>query len=187
MKRVLFILGVLEDEDVDWLVAAGHRQEVATGDVLIREGQPSHALYLILSGQLVVSIARPQPAAIAQLSSGEVVGEMSFTDHLPPSATVTAAEPSVVLAIHWDRLAAKLQQDNAFSARFYRAIAILLSTRLRSTVRYLEAEYWQPISISQEDCAPDMAENMKLGGIRFDWLMRRLRDADVPTNWEDIS
>jgi len=26
---------------------------------------------------------------------------------------------------------------------------------------------------------------MKLGGIRFDWLMRRLRDTDLPAQWQE--
>lgn len=53
MKRILFILGVLEDEDVDWLVSAGQRQALATNEVLIREGDIPQALHLILSGQLM--------------------------------------------------------------------------------------------------------------------------------------
>ena len=99
MERILFILGILEDEDVDWLVSAGNRQELTSGEVLIREGESINAIYLILSGQFVVSIERSRDTHIARLSSGEVVGEMSFVDHLPPSATVTAIEPAVVLMI----------------------------------------------------------------------------------------
>ncbi|WP_008315027.1 cyclic nucleotide-binding domain-containing protein [Leptolyngbya sp. PCC 6406] len=183
MKRILFILGVLEDEDVDWLVSAGQRQALATNEVLIREGDIPQALHLILSGQLMVSVDRGQPTVIAHLAGGEVVGEMSFVDYLPASATVTAAEPSVVLTVHQSALTAKLGQDVGFASRFYRALAMLLSTRLRGTVRHLEAEYWQPITLYDERYAPEMADNIALGGIRFDWLIRRLRDADR-TPWQ---
>jgi len=31
MQRALFILGILEDEDVDWLISVGQRQEPAPG------------------------------------------------------------------------------------------------------------------------------------------------------------
>ncbi|NJN22643.1 MAG: cyclic nucleotide-binding domain-containing protein [Leptolyngbya sp. RL_3_1] len=179
MKRILFVLGVLEDEDVDWLVSAGVRQELVTNDVLIDEGQPAQALHLILSGTLLVSVARPEPTAIAHLTSGEVVGEMSFIDRLPPSATVTATERSVLLTIDADQLRNKLTQDMGFSSRFYRALAILLSTRLRSTVQHLEAEYWKPFTIDNQIFSPEMSDAMTLGDIRFDWLMRRLRDTDV--------
>lgn len=183
MERILFILGILEDEDVDWLVSAGHRQELSTGEVLIREGEPSDAIYLILSGQFVVSLERSPNTHIARLFSGEVVGEMSFVDHLPPSATVTAVEPAVVLSIAIATLETKLEQDSSFAQRWYRALATLLSVRLRGTVKHLEAEYWEPTVLNRDLFSPDMADSMKLGGIRFDWLIRRLRDADLPTSW----
>jgi CRP/FNR family cyclic AMP-dependent transcriptional regulator len=48
MKRILFILGVLEDEDVDWLVGAGERQALDTEADLIQEGAVNQALHLIL-------------------------------------------------------------------------------------------------------------------------------------------
>lgn len=179
MKRILFILGVLEDEDVDWLVGAGERQALDTEAVLIQEGEVNQALHLILSGQLVVAVQRGRPTPIAYLSSGEVVGEMSFIDYLPASATVSAAEPSVVLTVRQAVLHNKLSQDVGFASRFYRAIAMLLSTRLRGTVRHLEAEYWQPLNLGEVTYSPEMADNMTLGGIRFDWLMRRLRDIDL--------
>ncbi len=185
MERILFILGILEDEDVDWLVSAGTRRELARDEVLIREGEPIHALYLILSGQFVVSIERSQDAHIARLSSGEVVGEMSFVDHLPPSATVTAIEPAVVLMIERSVLERHLEHDVGFAQRWYQALATLLSIRLRGTVKHLEAEFWEPTTLNTALLSPDMADSMKLGGIRFDWLMRRLRDNSLPTHWQD--
>ena len=178
MERILFILGILEDEDVDWLVTAGTRRELTNGEVLIREGELIDAIYLILAGQFLVSLG-PTPAAhIARLSSGEVVGEMSFVDHLPPSATVTASEPSVVLMVERSVLNRKLDQDMGFAKRWYQALATLLSIRLRGTVKHLEAEFWEPTELNKALLSSDMADNMKLGGIRFDWLMRRLRDAE---------
>lgn len=183
MERILFILGILEDEDIDWLVGAGNRQELTEDEVLIREGEPIDAIYLILSGQFAVSIERSQGAEIARLSSGEVVGEMSFVDHLPPSATVTAIEPAVVLMIERSVLERQLAQNVGFAQRWYQALATLLSVRLRGTVKHLEAEYWEPTTLNQDLFSADMVDSMKLGGIRFDWLMRRLRDTDLPTQW----
>jgi CRP-like cAMP-binding protein len=90
MKRALFILGVLEDEDVDWLISVGRRQEISPGEVLIQEGIPCDDIFLVLDGILEVSVASLKNQPIAQLSSGEVVGEMSFVDGQPPSATVSA-------------------------------------------------------------------------------------------------
>ncbi|RZM74715.1 cyclic nucleotide-binding domain-containing protein [Leptolyngbya iicbica] len=178
MERILFILGILEDEDVDWLVTAGTRRELADGEVLIREGELIDAIYLILTGQFLVSLDHSPKAYIARLSSGEVMGEMSFVDHLPPSATVTASEPSVVLMVERSVLNRKLDQDIGFAKRWYQSLATLLSIRLRGTVKHLEAEFWEPTELNQALLSSDMADNMKLGGIRFDWLMRRLRDTE---------
>ncbi|MEY3298821.1 MAG: hypothetical protein RLZZ597_2081 [Cyanobacteriota bacterium] len=196
MKRIVFILGVLDDEDVDWLISTGQRRELKPGEVLIYEGQSCEHLYLILDGCLEVSVQANSKQLIAQLSSGEVVGEMSFVDGLPPSATVTALDHTVVLGISWEQLRPKLHQDSWFAARFYRALAILLSSRLRSTVKHLQGEHWRPISLGNETGIMDeMGDLLSVGGIRFDWMLKRLRDArsnpwealDNPTPEDSLS
>jgi len=184
MNRVVFILGVLEDEDVDWLIDAGQRRELQPGDVLIREGDPCDALFLILDGSLAVSVAAlAQP--IALLARGEVVGEMSFVDSQPPSATVVALEPSIVLSISCQPLRHKLQQDIWFASRFYRALSILLSSRLRSTVKHLQGEHWRPVAGLNEVERDEMSEMLSMGGIRFDWMLKRLRDVNS-SPWVDL-
>lgn len=185
MKRVLFILGALEDDDVDWLVTTGKRLALSQGEVLIHEGHPSDAIYLLLDGTLHVTVSTLNDKVIAKLSSGEVVGEMSFVDNQSPSATVTAADSAVVLAISCKDLRHKLDQDAVFASRFYKALATLLSSRLRSTVKHLEGEHWRPIVIGQENCGDEMAEAISVGGIRFDWLLRRLRDVSSDP-WIDM-
>ncbi|HSM81510.1 MAG TPA: cyclic nucleotide-binding domain-containing protein [Nodosilinea sp.] len=185
MKRVVFILGVLEDEDVDWLIEAGQRRELQPGDVLIREGAPCDDLFLLLNGSLEVSVAALSSQPIAQLATGEVVGEMSFVDGQPPSATVAAVEPSIVLAISCQQLRHKLQQDIWFASRFYRALAILLSSRLRSTVKHLQGEHWRPVTSLNEDGLDEMNDMLSMGGIRFDWMLKRMRDVNS-NPWEDI-
>lgn len=140
MEKVLYILGELSDSDVDWLVKVGKKTPVQAGGTLIREGQPVDTLYILLEGALVVSISAMEGRQIARLASGEVVGEMSFIDAYPPSATVQTLEDSLVLAIPRAQLAEKLKQDEGFGSRFYRALAILLSHRLRGTVRQLSEE-----------------------------------------------
>lgn len=178
MKRIVFILGVLDDDDVDWLISTGQRRELKPGEVLIHEGQPCDALFLILDGCLEVSVQSLSQQPIAQLVSGEVVGEMSFVDGLAPSATVTARQPTIVLGITWPHLRQKLQQDIWFASRFYKALAILLSSRLRSTVKHLQGEHWRPVSLGGEGSIMDeMDDFLSMGGIRFDWLLKRLRDA----------
>jgi CRP/FNR family transcriptional regulator, cyclic AMP receptor protein len=178
MKKVLFILGELSDDDIDWLVKAGIRQEVEAGTVLIYEGHPVDTLYILLDGALVVTISALEGRQIARLSSGDVVGEMSFVDARPPSATVQTLEQSLVLAIPRKTLNEKLQQDVGFASRFYRALAILLSSRLRGTVKQL-GDKNQSNASNAKDPDLEASENMAIAEVRFNWMLRRLKSGEI--------
>lgn len=181
MKKVLFILSELSDDDIDWLIKAGNRTEVSAGTVLIEEGRSVENLYVLLDGTLSVSLAALGGQEIAQLSSGDVVGEMSFVDANPPSATVKASARSLVLSISRPLLADKLKTDVGFAARFYKALSMLLSSRLRGTVKQLSDDKEKsPTSDRQtQTAATAQAENMAIAAVRFDWLLRRLRNGDI--------
>jgi CRP/FNR family transcriptional regulator, cyclic AMP receptor protein len=175
MKKVLFLLGELNDDDIDWLLQIGTRQEVAAGTVLIEEGKPIDALYILLTGTFSVYIAALEEREIARLSSGEIVGEMSFLDSRLPSATVKAVENSLVLSIPRRELTAKLRQDVGFAYGFYRAFAILLSNRLRRIVSQLGDIKDQALTeVGVDNQEFDTSENLDLANTRFDWILRRL-------------
>ena len=179
MRTVLFLLGELDDDDIDWMIARGNRQTVMAGTVLIHEGQPINHLFILLEGSLSVTVAAAGRQEIASLLSGDIVGEMSFVDTRLPSATVMAKQESLVLCIDREELANKLKLDVAFAARFYRALAISLSTRLRVTVNRLKHLNLPPMSdaeLTATDLAPDAKESVALARTRLDWLLRRLKD-----------
>src|SRR4051794_35233925 len=137
MRKALFFLGVLNDSDLDWLIAQGNRTDVAAGSTLIHQGQPIESMFIILDGLFAVSTSAAPGKEVARLKSGEVLGEMSFLDSRPPSASVRAIEKSSVLAISKVRLMDKLEADVAFASRFYRALGVFLSDRLRWTIGLL--------------------------------------------------
>lgn len=182
MKKVLFILGELSDDDIDWMIETGNREEIPAGTVLIHEGKAVDTLYILLEGILTVSVAAVGDKEIARLSSGEVVGEMSFVDARPPSATVKALEEVLVLSIPRVELALKLQQDIGFASRFYRALAILLSNRLRGTVSQLgySKDKSQNEDFERSQLDPAISDNVALAEVRFNWLLRRLKTGEAP-------
>ena len=93
-------------------------------------------------------------------------------DGRPPSATLKVLEPSSVLAIDRTRLQEKLESDMGFAARFYRAIALFLSERMRSTVGRFG---YGKLMADDEDALPDaVLDNLHMAGSRFEDLMRRL-------------
>src|SRR5512140_3549371 len=133
MRKILFIFGVLNDSDIDWMVDAGARRWIASQQVLIEEGVPIDSIVLLLEGQMAVNVS--VAGGVAQLGAGDLIGEMSLVDSAPPSATVIAKVDCVALSIEKKTLQRKLAADLGFASRFYRALAIVLSDRLRATER----------------------------------------------------
>jgi bacteriocin-type transport-associated protein len=185
VRKVLFILSELADSDLDWMVANGTRRTFAPGEVLIREGRPIEVLYVVLDGQLAVTLDALGGKEIARLHGGEILGELSFLDSRPPAATVTAAEPSAALCIPRARLSEKLGGDAAFAARFYRALGVFLASRLRHSQRRLGYDQGRILDdeVEHEDeLDPALLDQLALAGARFDWMLKRLRQApsDAP-------
>jgi CRP/FNR family cyclic AMP-dependent transcriptional regulator len=135
MRKALYILGDLNDGDVAWLAEAGERQSLPSGSLVIRSGEPVDALYIVTDGALEVAL--PNGTRLAELGPGDILGEMSLIEKRPPTASVRALQECRVLAVPQVRLRDQLDRDQGFAARFYRAIAVFLSDRLRSTVGQL--------------------------------------------------
>ena len=130
MRRVLFLFSQLNDADVEWLMQAGRKDQLAPEALVIREGQPVGFLSIILAGRVAVQ-READSRVLAHLEAGDIVGEMSFIDQRPPSATVRAAEPSIILKLAHADFQRKLDRDTGFAARFYKAMSMMLSNRVR--------------------------------------------------------
>lgn len=176
MRKVLYIFGELADTDIDWLIEHGSRLSVAEGEVLIREHVDIDSMYIVLDGELVVHANVTADQQIVHLGAGEIVGEMSLVDERPPSATVQAAKDSTLFAVPRDLLLVKLSVDTDFAARFYRAIALFLSTRLRGTVtRFGYGDTKLDRDVMQDDeLDPRLLENINLAEKRFSRLLQQL-------------
>lgn len=132
MLEATIFLSILDESDIEWLVANSTEHDVPVGTVLIRRGEAAEFLYLIVDGAFDVTVHSPDPHHIATLYAGELAGEMSFVDLHPPSATVTAGLRSRVLAIAKSALLEKIKNDAGFGTRFYRGVSVLLAGRLRA-------------------------------------------------------
>jgi len=174
MRKAMYLMGALEDSDVEWLAAHGTAERLPPGQTLVQEGRAIDSLYVVLDGQLAVQVGSSR---VATLLAGEVIGEISFVDARPPLATVASLDTARVLAVRRDVLQEKLAADAKFAANFYRALAIFLADRLRATTTRLG--YGHP----EQDAAPDAAdelgdellETVSLGTRRFDYLLRQVR------------
>lgn len=75
-------------------------REVATGEVVVREGQKSDGLYIVLSGRYEVRRGAGSSAQLlATLREGDLFGEMSCLRKQPASASVVAGRPGILLRL----------------------------------------------------------------------------------------
>jgi CRP-like cAMP-binding protein len=179
MRKVLFLFGQLSDDDLEWMLKAGRKRSLQEGDVLIRQGVPVEDVYILLEGRLAVWLTlRSGPEReIARLQAGEIVGEMSFVDARPPSATVKALGDSTVFGISKAVLSAKLAADQGFAARFYRALAIYLSTTVRERHRalgYGSEEDLEGMEDDADELDGNVLDGVYLAGERFDRMVKRV-------------
>ncbi|HQZ38005.1 MAG TPA: cyclic nucleotide-binding domain-containing protein [Vicinamibacterales bacterium] len=172
MRRALYFLGILDDQDVEWMMRHGQKRTVAPGEHLIEQGTPSDWLYFVLDGSFVVYTRTA--ARVAELKSGEVVGEISFVDARPPTASVRAEIESKVGAIPRAALQAKLKQDVGFAARFYQSLAVFLADRLRTTTGGLGTKDLQLAEDVEDvdELATHLMANISMAGLRFSEMQR---------------
>jgi CRP/FNR family cyclic AMP-dependent transcriptional regulator len=178
MRKVLYILGLLDDMDVDWLARQGRKRSVAPGEELVRQGTPCQSVFILIDGSMAVTIQGL--GRVATLGPGEMIGELSFVDSAPPSATVTAETTCHILEVDKQLLSVQLGRDDGFARRFYQAIAMFLADRLRGTVRRMG--YGAESSLDSDEILADeldekLLDTVSLAGERFDRLIRTLATA----------
>lgn len=148
------------------LLEQGERRRCAVGDVIIAEGQPPGALFVLLGGRVrvernlrvraryvasggQVSVGRAaggteyvdQPVQLARMGAGAIFGEISLLlEDASASASVIAEEASEIVRVDWSRLDSLLASNPDLRSRFYQSLAITLARRLRSTNKRVTTE-----------------------------------------------
>ena len=129
MRKGLIILGDLKDEDLIWLSRNGELRNIPAQQAIITAGEEVRDLFFVTGGNFLVQISG---ATVAELAMGDVLGEMSFVEKRAPTASVVAKAGARVLAIPREKLLREFETNDGFAARFYRALSVFLSDRLRA-------------------------------------------------------
>lgn len=173
MRKVLFILSELEDDDVEWIANAGDRLRYPVGADIIGYNTLPDSVYFVLDGTF--SVLSADGELVAELGSGEIIGEMSLVDPARTTAKVRANEGASALRLSHARLRDKLAADPSFAARFYRALAVFMSARMRNTTRRFG---YGPMNAPAETTVDEISElqlaKAHLASLRFERLLKRL-------------
>lgn len=174
VRKVLLIFSELTDGDVDWLSKAGDRLHVPAGETLVPLGSRIENIWFVLDGAVSVHTANGE--RLAQMGSGEIVGEMSLVDPAPTAVSVRVASDATLLRIPDAVVRAKLVADPPFAARFYRALCVFLASRLRATTRRMGyGDNTEDDDVHAKDELPEeLLDTVHLAGARFDRMLKRL-------------
>jgi CRP-like cAMP-binding protein len=102
LGSVPFLTEALDDKELTILAGQARTHKLAKGDVVISEERPGHSMFVIVDGEVVVTVAG-ETEPLARLGKGAIVGEMSLLTGAPRNATVTA--DTAVEALEVDKAA----------------------------------------------------------------------------------
>jgi len=86
--------------EIAMIAEAAHESAFAPGQIIVTQGTPGQAFYLVLSGR--VEILRDS-VSLGSFGPGDFFGEMSLLDSAPRSATIRALEETSCLMVSsWD-------------------------------------------------------------------------------------
>ena len=135
--RQLPMFGALTLDELRSMHTLADRVTFTPGDVLIEQGRPGAALFIVASGRVKVEVlaeGKP-PVQVATLGQGAALGEMAMVDEAPTSARVTAIEGVNAFRFPLDRLATHLATDPRAGFKVMRYLGRILSVRLREANR----------------------------------------------------
>jgi CRP-like cAMP-binding protein len=171
MRKVLHILGYFSDEDIAWMTEVGRKLTINSNDYLIKTEVELSSIFFVLNGAFQVE--SNDGVVVAKVKKGEILGEMSFIEEEMPVANVRALETSDVIALDHDFMNDRFISDRGFEARFYKAISLFLSSRLRSTSGRLanENSEGKEFKSMQQDIDNSTLNHIQVAGERFNRLV----------------
>ena len=132
IRKVPFFTG-LSRENLARIVGKFEEEKFLTDEVIVKQGQPGDALYIVQSGAVEVSLEHDglRVESVAILGPSECFGEMSLFTGQKRTATVGALVDSVILKLRKEAWEELLQQHPSLSLHFCK----VLSQRLAETDR----------------------------------------------------
>lgn len=134
----------LAAQDLDRILARCRVLHVATGHVILREGQRGDGLYIILEGRTEFVLLggkgekRPTSVSLNTLGPGRCFGEYSLIDDSPCSATVRAIAPTQICFLPREDFSRLVDGDDGVARVVYGNLLRFLVSRLRAKDQELD-------------------------------------------------
>jgi CRP-like cAMP-binding protein len=141
LKRIKS-LALLDDAQLAAFMNHVEVVNLAQAATLFQEGQPGDSMFLILEGQMRVLIQKRNSdefLLLRILEAGDAFGEIALLNQAPRSATLEAAQSSVLIKISAAALQKLLTEQPAVAAQFLYHLAKTLGRQLKDLTTKLRA------------------------------------------------
>lgn len=151
--RDIDMLRFLSEADIQRLFSFCQVLAFQHGDRIVTQGEASDHLFAVVQGALTVSVRELSRVDIVinSISAGEVFGETAIFTGEPRTATVTAAQDSVVLSIHRKDLLGFIRDHPLAGNKVLMVMVLSLIKRLKKTSAELAFEKQPEIDFDYVD------------------------------------
>lgn len=125
VKEIWFILN---ESDVDWIIANGSVMTADDEITILEEGKAPEHIFIILDGQAFVSA---KSGFTTSLNAGCIAGEVSYLSHQGASATISLIPSATAFSIPVSALRDQAGKDAGFGFRWMSVLGAFAADRLR--------------------------------------------------------
>ncbi len=104
------LLALLDQAGLATLVEHGEIVFAAPGQLLVRQGEVGDTFFLVVVGEVAVTVREAGDKEVARLGPGSFFGEIAVVTRQPRTATVTAAVPTELIRFPREPLVALIQR-----------------------------------------------------------------------------
>ncbi len=124
----------LNNEELQRLGEIGTMKTVDTGSILMREGESSDALIVLLEGETEVlkGFSGQQPRQVAKQEAGSVLGEMGLFLQRPRKATVRTLTPCKIFMFQRETLRELREKNDSLVAKIAINLGSVVSQKLET-------------------------------------------------------
>lgn len=117
-----------------------HNRRYLPGEVIFDQGEEGQALYIVLSGQVLICQQGNVDRPIAALGAGAFFGELALLDDSPRSAQARAGEPTELAVLFRGDFERLMESHAQLASRIAMQLARHLAQRLRNMVSQAPVE-----------------------------------------------
>lgn len=143
--KKISMLNSFSDNEVRLFTKFLHRREFTANEVIFKQGDSGYGFYFIFSGSVNIYSNQVYQSEdwgdlVIRLEKSQYFGEMGLLEEFNRrSATVVAAENSVLLGIFKPDLENLLEQHPVMGAKFLRETALIMANRMGQLTREIVA------------------------------------------------